>query len=115
MADKPHKTVTMTQAMIDRYGRINGDNDIIHYDHDYAVQRGFRGTLAHGLHMTAYAAEVAARLHGRDWYYRGEIATKWIGPTCPGDTVEVAIAADGTIDAAGPDGPIIAGTAKLRS
>jgi acyl dehydratase len=108
------KTVVMTQAMIDRYGRINGDNDIIHYDHDYAVARGFRGTLAHGLHMTGYAAEVAAQTHGADWFYHGEISTKWIAPTCPGDTVEIALGPDGTIRAEGPDGPIIAGYAKLR-
>lgn len=108
------KTVDMTQALIDGYGGINGDNDIIHYDHDYAVARGFRGTLAHGMHLTAFAAEEAARTYGRDWFYRGEITTKWIAPVCPGDRLEIAIAPDGTIRAEGPVGPVIAGAARLR-
>ena len=29
-----HK-VQMTQEKIDRYGKLNGDFDILHYDHDY--------------------------------------------------------------------------------
>ena len=36
-----HKVV-MTQEKIDRYGKLNGDWDILHYDHDYCVKRGFR-------------------------------------------------------------------------
>jgi len=42
------KRIFITQAMIDQYGVLNGDNDIIHYDIDYARQRGYKDTLAHG-------------------------------------------------------------------
>jgi acyl dehydratase len=108
------KRLTMRQDMIDQYGRINGDNDIVHYDEAYAKARGFRGTLAHGLHVTAYAAEVAARTYGAAWFTGGRIATKWIAPVCPGDDVRVSLRADGAIDANVQSGPVMIGRAELR-
>lgn len=93
------RDIAITQAMIDGYGRINGDNDIIHYDHAYALQRGFRGTLLHGPHMTALAADVGARRYGTDWLTRGRLHTKWIGPSCPGDTFAVEMDESGRIEA----------------
>src|SRR5215467_3185892 len=100
--------------MIDRYGGINGDNDIIHYDHDYAVKRGFRGTLAHGLMMLGYAVELAARQWGKDWHYRGEIDVRFVGPVIPGDEVRVNIGDDGTVTARVATGETMRGTIGLR-
>ncbi len=78
-------TVHMTQEKIDRYGKLNGDWDILHYDHDYCVKRGFRGTLAHGMHNMAPAVDLALEKYGKDFYYRGQISVRWTGPVCPGD------------------------------
>jgi acyl dehydratase len=93
------REIRITQAMIDGYGRINGDNDIVHYDHAYAVGRGFRGTLLHGPHMTAFAVDVAAARHGAEWLRAGRLSTRWIGPVCPGDTFTVALDPAGGIEA----------------
>jgi acyl dehydratase len=93
------RTLAITQEMIDRYGRINGDNDIIHYDHAYAVKRGFRGTLLHGPHMSAFAADLGAKRFGKDWLTHGRLHTKWVGPVCPGDTLVVEIDASGELTA----------------
>jgi acyl dehydratase len=106
--------VRMTQEKIDRYGRINGDNDIIHYDHDYAVKRGFRGTLAHGPHNMAPAAELGVKAYGRDWFYKGKLATRWIGPVCPGDVQVTTLGTDGTIEASTAAGVVMIGRAVLR-
>ncbi|MGE0875577.1 MAG: MaoC family dehydratase [Burkholderiales bacterium] len=108
------RTLHITQEMIDGYGRINGDNDIIHYDHDYAVKRGFRGTLLHGPHMSAFAADLGARRFGKDWLTQGRLHTKWIGPVCPGDEFEVELADDGSIDARVGEQRAMVGTATLR-
>ena len=108
------QTREITQEMIDRYGRINGDNDIIHYDHAYAVKRGFRGTLLHGPHMSAFAAELGAKRFGKDWHYHGKLYTRWVGPVCPGDTFEVELAEDGTVDARVGAQKAMTGTATLR-
>lgn len=107
------RTLTITQAMIDGYGRINGDNDIIHYDHEYAVQRGFRGTLLHGPHMTAFAADAAARKYGANWLRGGRLHTRWIGPVCPDDTFEVTIADNGEITAQSGGAAVMVGSATL--
>ncbi|MFI0370616.1 MaoC family dehydratase [Actinomadura sp. 1N219] len=111
MADEVKRQIT--QETIDRYGRINGDNDIIHYDEAYAHARGFRGTLAHGLMVMAYAAEIGARRHGADWHRRGTLSVTWTAPVCPGD--EVVIAADGErIEGTVQAEPVLVGTAALR-
>ena len=93
------RDIEMTQAMIDRYGRINGDNDIIHYDHDYAVARGFRGTLNHGMMTLGYMADMGARSYGADWLYRGELKVKWIDPVCPGDNLAIEADDGGAVTA----------------
>lgn len=103
----------ITQEMIDRYGRINGDNDIIHYDHDYAVARGFRGTLLHGPHMTAFCAELGAQKFGSDWLYRGRLHTKWIGPSCPGDVFIATLHEDGNLEAQSGGQVAVVGSARL--
>lgn len=107
------REIDITQEQIDRYGRINGDNDIIHYDHGYALQRGFRGTLAHGLHMAAFAADLAAKRLGRDWFYKGRLQAKLIGPVCPGDQLVVELGEDGSIEERVAQGLVVVGRAEL--
>lgn len=96
------KKFTFSQKLIDDYGKLNGDNDIIHYDDAYARQRGFRATLAHGPHVMGIAAEMAARKFGRDWHYNGVIDVKFIGPTYPEEVITITIDDDGTVTAKSP-------------
>ena len=106
-------TYPITQEKIDRYGRINGDNDIIHYDEAYAHARGFRGTLAHGLMVMAYAAETGARRYGEQWHRRGHLEVTWTAPVCPGDTVTITETA-GHIEANVRTGLTMTGELGLR-
>ncbi len=108
------RTITVTQPIIDRYGVINGDNDIIHYDHDYAVKRGFRGPIAHGLMVLGYAVEMATRKWGRDWHYEGEVDVRFVGPAIPDDDVVIRIDDDGALIATVPAGDMMIGTIGLR-
>lgn len=108
------KTIEMTQEIIDRYGRLNGDRDVLHYDDDYARERGFRGTLAHGLMVQGYANDLAVQKHGRDWFERGVIEVRFVGPTCPGDELSVEIDDDGTLTAKVPSNVSLVGRAYLR-
>lgn len=107
------REIEMTQAMIDRYGRINGDNDIIHYDHDYAVARGFRGTLNHGMMTLGYIADLGAQKYGADWLYRGDLKVKWVDPVCPGDTLTVEADDDGAVTATVQAGTAATGRVEL--
>jgi 3-hydroxybutyryl-CoA dehydratase len=108
------RKIICTQPIIDRYGVINGDNDIIHYDHDYAVQRGFRGPIAHGLMVMGYAVEMAVRKWGKDFYHKGEIDVRFVGPAIPDDEVVVNIGDDGALVATVPAGNMMVGTIGLR-
>ena len=111
--------VEMTQEKIDLYGKLNGDWDILHYDHEYALKRGFRGTLAHGMHNMAPAVDLALEKYGRDFYYLGRIEVRWTGPVCPGDVQTTTLDAQGQVLAqsetsAGP-GKVMMGRAILRA
>lgn len=107
-------TRPVTQKVIDRYGRINGDNDIIHYDEAYAAARGFRGTLAHGLMVMGYAAELGAQRFGADWHHRGSLSVTWIAPVCPGDTVNISLEDQGKLQGTVQSGDVLVGEASLR-
>ena len=91
------KTIPQTQEIFDNYARLNGDNDVLHYDDAYAKERGFRGTLGHGLMYTGYVCDLAAKKYGRDWHYRGRLTVKYVRPVCPGDELVVSIEPDGTV------------------
>jgi 3-hydroxybutyryl-CoA dehydratase len=107
------KTYHVTQDMIDGYGVINGDRDIIHYDVEYARQRGFVAPLAHGLMVQGYANDVAMDLYGPDWCRRGTIKVKFVAPVFPDEDIEID--ESGKLTATGPHGVAMVGTAELRA
>ncbi|MBX6317082.1 MaoC family dehydratase [Pigmentiphaga sp.] len=107
------RIIPQTQDMFDAYGRLNGDNDILHYDPEYARKRGFRGTLGHGLMYLAYVADLAARKYGKDWHYRGEISVKFIAPVCPGDELKVSLDDEGQAQCESQFGKTLVGYARL--
>jgi acyl dehydratase len=107
------KTTPQSQKMFDDYGKLNGDNDILHYDDAYAKQRGFRGTLGHGLMYTGYVCDLAAKKYGRDWHYRGRLTVKYVRGVCPGDELVVSIEPDGTVQCESQHDVTLVGTATL--
>jgi acyl dehydratase len=108
------KTIPQTQAMFDRYGEINGDKDIIHYDDAYAKARGFRGTLGHGLMYTGYVCDLAAKKYGPDWHYRGRLTVKYVRGVCPGDRLVVSVEHDGSVECRSQFDTTLVGSATLE-
>lgn len=104
----------ITQKKIDRYGEINGDNDIIHYDVEYAKQRGFKAPLAHGLMVQGYASALGAEKYGPDWFTRGVMEVKFVGPMFPDEVVSITIDDDGKLEVKAADRMCIVGSAHLR-
>lgn len=107
------RVIPQTQAMFDAYGVLNGDNDIIHYDDQFAKDRGFRGTLGHGLMYTAYVCDLAAKRYGADWHYRGRLTVKYVRGVCPGDELEVRLEPDGTVACQSQFDTTLVGSATL--
>ena len=108
------RDIEITQAKIDGYGAINGDYDIVHYDHDYALQRGFRGTLVHGPHLSAFVCDLALKTYGDSWFTKGRLRTKWIAPVCPGDLLTVALEKDGAVMETVGGNPVVVGVALVE-
>ncbi|MBL0422667.1 hypothetical protein JI739_20200 [Ramlibacter sp. AW1] len=108
------KTILQTQAMFDNYGKLNGDNDILHYDDAFAKARGFRGTLGHGLMYTAYVSNLAARKFGKRWHYDGQLTVKFVAGVCPGDQLRVTLADDGAAKCESQFATTLVGSATLR-
>lgn len=114
MSKRVSKTVPQTQDMFDNYGKLNGDNDIIHYDDAFAKARGFRGTLGHGLMYTAYVCDLAARKYGAaEWARGGRLTVKYVRGVCPGDNLEVAIEEDGKVECKSQFDTTLVGSATL--
>lgn len=108
------KDFHITQEMIDRYGEINGDNDIIHYDVEYARNRGFKAPIAHGLMVQGYASALGAEMYGAQWFTRGEIEVKFVGPLYPDETITVEIDDEGRLNVSAGERTCIVGSARLR-
>ncbi len=89
----------VTQARIDRYGRANGDAEMLHYDAVHAQARGFRGTIAHGTMLIAPLFDLALRRHGERFLNGGSLSLKWTAPVCAGDVQLAAIDDEGRIEA----------------
>ena len=104
----------ITQSTIDRYGELNGDNDIIHYDPEYARARGFKAPIAHGLMVQGYASDLAIAKYGDAWFTRGYLEVKFVGPFYPDETVTVEIADSGELTAKAGDRLCLAGVATLQ-
>jgi 3-hydroxybutyryl-CoA dehydratase len=107
------KIIHVTQEMIDNYGKLNGDNDIIHYDIEYARKRGYKDTLAHGPMVMGYVAEMAARKYGAEWHRRGQIKVKFVAPTYPNEDLVLSIDDEGNVEASAGGVVNVVGTATL--
>ena len=79
--------IAVSQALIDWYGRLNGDHDVVHYDPDYAAALGYRAPIDHGLMHAAYASELLCQAFGLRWLTGGRYAVKWVAPVYPGEVL----------------------------
>ncbi len=79
--------IAVSQELIDWYGRLNGDLDMVHYDAAYAAALGYRAPIDHGLMHAAYASELLCQAFGLRWLAGGRFALKWTAPVFPGDLV----------------------------
>jgi acyl dehydratase len=79
--------IAVSQELIDWYGRLNGDHDVVHYDTAYAALLGYRAPIDHGLMHAAYVSELLCQAFGMRWLAGGRYAVKWIAPVYAGDTL----------------------------
>jgi 3-hydroxybutyryl-CoA dehydratase len=96
----PAVSKSISQPMIDQYGRVNDDTNLMHYDSDFARTRGYRDAIAHGLMTFAFASEMLGQYFGPQWAQGGKVRIKFIAPVYPGDTITTG----GRVTAIDPEG-----------
>src|SRR5262249_12293399 len=99
-AELPTVCKTISQPMIDNYGRVNGDNNLMHYDREFARTRGYKDAIAHGLMTFAFVSEMLSRYFGPCWVQGSTIRVKFVAPVYPGDVITT----HGTVTACHPEG-----------
>ena len=75
----------LTNEMLTRYCGATDDYSRQHYDHLYAVSRGWDTVIAHGLLGTAFLGQMLTDWIGEDGWVR-KIGDTYRSPGCPGDT-----------------------------
>jgi 3-hydroxybutyryl-CoA dehydratase len=84
---KASLTRTVTQADIEAYARLTGDDNPIHLDEEFAAGSRFGGRIAHGM-LTAglISAVLGTRLPGPGGVYISQ-TLRFLRPVRPGDTI----------------------------
>lgn len=73
--------------MVDQYGQLNGDRNMIHYDRTYALKAGFSDRVVHGAITVAMVHEACREYFGASWFTRGRLQVKFVAPVLVGETI----------------------------
>lgn len=69
-----------TQDMVNRYGRVNDDRNLIHYEMEAAQRAGFTRPVVHGALVAALVSEACRDYFGRNWIDGGRLKVAFIKP-----------------------------------
>lgn len=76
-----------TQDMVNRYGRVNDDRNLIHYDAEAARRAGFERPVVHGAIVAALLSEACRDFFGRGWLDSGRLKVAFIKPVLVDEAV----------------------------
>ncbi len=81
--------VTMTEALIDAFAALSGDDNPLHMDSVAATRYGFPRRVAHGVLSLAFVSTlIGTKLPGVGALWRS-LRVDWQRPIFPGDTISV--------------------------
>ena len=69
-----------TQEMVNRYGRVNDDRNLLHYEAEAARRAGFPRPVVHGALVAALMSEACRDFFGRGWLEAGRLKVVFIKP-----------------------------------
>ena len=82
--------ISITQALIDEYGRISGDLNPLHVDPEVARATPFGGTIAHGCIPLEPVFKAFQNMLGMATLPQGcRMSLRYHRPSRPGDRIEV--------------------------
>ena len=80
-------TRQLTQSMLNAYADASGDHNPIHVDEAFARTTPMGGTIAHGMLVLSFIAEMMTAAFGGTWLTSGTLEVRFRAPARPGDTV----------------------------
>ena len=82
-----HYERTVTEADIERFADVSGDDNPVHFDDEWAAATMFKGRITHGMLSASYiSAVIGTRLPGPGTIYMGQ-TLRFRAPVRIGDTV----------------------------
>ena len=118
---------TVNKAQVLAYAEASGDYNPIHIDEKFAAETPFGRTIAHGMLILSFIAEMMTSDFGEQWLKTGGLKVRFKAPVFVGDTVytfgsldriEAAVGSDiqlYSVGCKGDDGTIyITGIASVR-
>jgi len=84
-------TKRVTQAEIDQFAQVTGDNNPVHIDEEWAAASSFKGRISHGL-LTAglISATIGTHLPGPGTIYMSQ-TLRWTAPVRSGDLLTCTV------------------------
>jgi 3-methylfumaryl-CoA hydratase len=76
----PELSRRFTQGMVNLYGEVNEDRNMIHYDAAAAHKIGFPAPLVHGAMVAALLSEACRAYFGPAWNTHGKLRVVFIKP-----------------------------------
>ena len=89
VGDTATQAVTVTEATIDDYAAVTGDDNPLHLDAAYAADGLFGERVAHGMFTAGVVSAALAALPGDVVYDSQELSFE--APVAPGDTVTAEV------------------------
>jgi 3-hydroxybutyryl-CoA dehydratase len=77
----------ITNEDLDKFASLTGDISPIHIDKEYAISRGFKGRVAHGILLAGFISKIfGVNLPGKLCILHS-INLKWLKPVCVDDCI----------------------------
>jgi len=83
----PALTREITEAMVARYGQVNGDRNMLHYEAEAAAEAGYDTPIAHGALTAAVLSQACAQVFGARWLDHGHLKIRFRRPLAVGDSL----------------------------
>ena len=85
------KTFSIAQTQIDAYADVADDHNPLHLNAEFARQRGFEGTIAHGLLTLGLISAALADEWGATWAESGRLDVRLAAPVLSGSEVTLEV------------------------
>lgn len=97
----------LRQSDIDAYAELSGDYNPLHVDAEAGRRSPFGSTIAHGPLPLAFLQRAVEQGRGSEWPRGLHVDARFVGPTRPGDVVEVQATTEGGLRLADSTGRLL--------